>query len=538
MRYLFLLLLPILIQSNSKIQDRTGLDYAIFFANDDYQSNSDFGNLNNPIKDARAIEKELKEVFGFETQIYPNLTKKQIYDKLKFWRNKTFREGSQLLVFFSGHGTFDDFEGKGFFVPKGKSTDLGSYIDLSSLGNIVTQIPCDHILLAIDACYSGTIDQEIAMDRSGFARPGSSNKDIKRQGIIQRQLRNKSRLLITSGGKERTSDGVKNSPFTQALLKGLSDAYVKGNGLFIWPELLTILQKENPGSTQGELFGHENGGFVFVANYTPVEITNTNRNPPVDFKKDVTPSPKQPTKIDDMVFVQDGTFQMGSEDGYEREKPVHSVTVGDFYLGRHEVTVKEYLAFANSVNKHFPEWMEKGSKYNIKTGSDDHYKKLGDALTNDNHPIVGISWYDAVAYCNWKSEQDGFQKVYTINSKNITANWNANGYRLPTEAEWEFAARSRGKNQKWAGTSSEAQLSNYANGSGASDGSKYTAPIGSFNANDLGIYDLSGNVREWCWDWYDDYTKNASTNPKGPNTGAFRVIRGGSWTQASLLALC
>ncbi len=236
----------------------------------------------------------------------------------------------------------------------------------------------------------------------------------------------------------------------------------------------------------------------------------------------------------DMVFVQGGTFQMGDlfGDGDSDEKPVHSVTVNDFYLSNHEVTVEEYLEFSQQNLGHVPEWMEKGSNYNIKTGSNDHYKKLGSALDSDKHPIVGISWNNAIAYCNWKSEQSGLQKVYTINGSTVTANWDANGYRLPTEAEWEYAARSKGKKEKWAGTSTESELSKYSNDSGSDDGYEYTAPVKSFRANDLGLYDMSGNVWEWCWDRFDSgyyaNSKNAR-DPKGASTGSFRVLRGGSW---------
>lgn len=232
-----------------------------------------------------------------------------------------------------------------------------------------------------------------------------------------------------------------------------------------------------------------------------------------DDRPDTSTTTSNKADLPDMVFVQGGTFEMGDQfgDGENDEKPVHSVTVSDFYLSNHEVTFEEYAAYCNAKGLSLPE--------------DEGWGK-------DNRPVINVSWEDAVKYCNWKSDQSGLQKVYTISGSNVTVNWSANGYRLPTEAEWEYAARSRGKREKWAGTSTETELSKYSNDSGTDDGYEYTAPVKSFQPNDLGLYDMSGNVWEWCWDWYDSGyyadSKNAS-DPKGPDTGSDRVLRGGSW---------
>ena len=192
-------------------------------------------------------------------------------------------------------------------------------------------------------------------------------------------------------------------------------------------------------------------------------------------------------------------------------EPVHPVTLSDFEMGRTEVTVAQYMAFVNETKSHYPEWMEVGSKYNVKTGTDDHYKTIGDALTNPNHPIVGISWDDAVAYCNWLSTLSGGQKRY----------------RLPTEAEWEFAARggTQSKGFRYAGTNDLTEAGWFSENSGSK-----TRPVGQKKANELGLYDMSGNVWEWCNDWYDTYPSGAQTNPKGPESGSYRVFRGGSWS--------
>ena len=128
-----------------------------------------------------------------------------------------------------------------------------------------------------------------------------------------------------------------------------------------------------------------------------------------------------------MVLVPGGTFNMGdvmNDNEEANEKPVHTVTLSDFYLATHELTFAEYEAFCTATGHEKPDDSDWG---------------------RNRRPVINVSWYDAVAYCNWRSQQEGLQEVYTINDEQVSANWNANGYRLPTEAEWEYAARQRGK---------------------------------------------------------------------------------------------
>ena len=219
----------------------------------------------------------------------------------------------------------------------------------------------------------------------------------------------------------------------------------------------------------------------------------------------------------EMIYVKGGTFNMGSNEDV-REKPIHKVSVDDFYIGEKVVTVNEYMVFANETNSHFPEWMEKGSEYNVDTGTDEHYKNLGDALKNGNNPIVGVSWLDATAYCKWLSDKT-----------------TGKSYRLPTEAEWEYAAGGGASallsnRNKWAGTKNENKLGDYA-WYGKNSDSK-THVVGDKLPNELKLYDMSGNVWEWCNDWYnEDYYKNSpKDNPQGAKSGSSRVMRGGGWS--------
>ncbi|MDX2247740.1 MAG: formylglycine-generating enzyme family protein [Bacteroidia bacterium] len=226
----------------------------------------------------------------------------------------------------------------------------------------------------------------------------------------------------------------------------------------------------------------------------------------------VSPTSRQTLPLPEMVFIKGGTFDMGSEKGEDREKPIHKVTVSDFWLGRTAVTVGEYLRFCEASNTHWPEWLEEGSDYHFETGKDDYYRKRGynKRAGIENLPIVGVSWDNAVAYCNWLSEQTG-QK-----------------WRLPTEAEWEYAAGGGSAERTiYAGTSDEKKLGEYAWYS--SNSNSQTHPVGQKKPNRLGLYDMSGNVWEWCSDWYGDYPSSDISDPQGPDSGSYRVYRGGSW---------
>jgi formylglycine-generating enzyme required for sulfatase activity len=202
----------------------------------------------------------------------------------------------------------------------------------------------------------------------------------------------------------------------------------------------------------------------------------------------------------EMVMIPAGSFNM---DG-------NNVSVKQFAMGKYEVTVGEYMKFVKATNTHAPEWLEEGSSYNIKTGSDNYYKKLGSALTNENHPIVGVSWYDAVAYTKWLSQQTG------------------KTYRLPTEAEWEYAARAGTTTKYWWGNDIGKNKAN-CSGNLCGDNFKYTSPVGSFSANPFGLYDTSGNVSEWSCSEYESKYNGKEKVCINVNTNKYRVLRGGSW---------
>ena len=183
-----------------------------------------------------------------------------------------------------------------------------------------------------------------------------------------------------------------------------------------------------------------------------------------------------------MIAVKGGTFQMGSDDGYEWEKPVHQVTLSDYYIGETEVTQELWTAVMGSNPSHF----------------------TGDML----RPVENVSWDDCQTFISKLNQLTGGR------------------FLLPTEAQWEYAARggNKSKGYTYSGSDAEDDVAWYWYNS-----DRMTHPVKTKAPNELGIYDMSGNVFEWCSDWYGSYSSAAQTDPTGPATGSYRVRRGGSW---------
>lgn len=203
------------------------------------------------------------------------------------------------------------------------------------------------------------------------------------------------------------------------------------------------------------------------------------------------------------VFVKGGTFMMGREstDEVVSTKPVHEVLLSDFWIMATETTQKDYAALM---------------------GRNPAYNTVG-----DTYPVFAVSWFGALEYANKLSLRDGLRPAYTISGKSAACDWSANGWRLPTEAEWEYAARggqaSRG--YIYSGSDDPEAVAWYSKNTG----NKGPKPVGTKAPNELGLYDMSGNMYEYCWDRRAPYAAGRQTDPRGPDSGTGRVVRGGSF---------
>ncbi len=592
---LYALLLTTFLCTSARAQ-KAGTDYAFLFYTADYTN----GWTDLPETKAKLpqLASELKNNYNFKVETYGDLNLAQLKARLAEINRRNFGPNDQVLFFFTGHGYYQPGSDNGYLIPTDgpHQWNFGDgWLGYDKLRDYLSGNRAQHVLVAFDACHSGSFGRRTMGAPS--APPWDRNADC--QTVNRSSLRYKSRLFFSSGNK--TERVPAQSVFLRRWLQCLRELPQRRQYIVSDDDLRRYINTIRSSSPEDGTFqGHASSGkFVFIHKNACTPRQAPLQNPQQDPRKAadnahwagvqrmrtavkakehvdlfgtcshyqdalqllsgervVTPEVNNnpiiltPSVLPaGMVNVPGGTFQMGDTfgEGESNEKPVHTVTISPFLIGRYEVTFAEYDRFTSATGK------EKADDQNWGRGQ---------------RPVINVSWFDAISYCNWLSKLDGFTPVYSLTDRKKQDRWtqanygielsnvegvandrNANGYRLPSEAEWEFAASYVDERRKARfGNGNDLLKPGEANYNAREEYKKNYSEVGLYrkktvavgtlrSPNPLGIHDMAGNVWEWCSDWYGVnyyYTSsNGITNPTGPSGGIHRILRGGSWNLLS-----
>jgi formylglycine-generating enzyme required for sulfatase activity len=530
-----------------------GEKYALLVAVHKYAKTSELRELHYPERDMDDLARVLR-AGGYRPENVVLLTQTAGADDSRFLPTSDHirkeltallrdrEQADSVLVAFAGHGVQFRGSDESYFCPAdARPDDKATLLPLNEVYQALAKCPARFKLLLSDACRNDPI--------SAVSRRASVNLESKTRPQVLRPPGGVAALFSCSEGEIAfENDGLKHGVFFHFVIEGLGGAAdFDKDGQIILEELsgyakrrvLDFVRAEYDGVRQMPVLKGEFGGLPVLVNLkrtdVPARALDLSRNRPAvpsGAPKEVMKKADVPNRTTDaaksrpavpsgvakevtnsvgmkLVLIPAGEFDMGApdseKDAQDDEKPRHRVRITrPFYLGATEVTQGEYRAVT-------------GQSPSSHKGSDDL-------------PVEQVSWLDAVNYCNALSRKEGLPPFYRVDGQTVEViDWNGRGYRLPTEAEWEYACR--------AGNPARYSFGDDASGLGEyawyddNSGNK-THPVGQKRANTFGLYDMHGNVWEWCWDGYSEKydARSPVDDPRGPLGGAHRVIRGGSWS--------
>jgi formylglycine-generating enzyme required for sulfatase activity len=495
---------------------------ALVIGNSGY-ANDIFSRLENPVNDAKDLAKVLAKL-GFEDIIVLlDANRQQMNAGIRNFRDKLLINQGVGLFYFSGHGL--DYAGKNHLIPLGNKIKADYDIDETdqtiAVSHVLKQMQMagNHInFLILDACREARKIKVSSSEKGMRAIPDGLNVPELKRGFL-------TAYAAAPGKAALSGDGERNSPYVKYLMRFIQEPNLSVERMFkkVGRAVFEETQQQEPG-----YYAQLYDDFSFnPQNVKKKENTFVAGKVFQDRLKDGGFGPE-------MVMIAGGTFKMGDIQGGgdSDEQPVHDVSVDRFAMGKFEVTVGEFRKFVNDANyktdaeKEGKCWTYDNGWKNVK-GANWRNTKFSQ---NDNHPVVCVSWNDATAYTKWLSNQTG------------------KTYRLPTEAEWEYAARAGTKKSRYWGNESRYwdndpdQACYYANVHDntskeknrfswtyhkCTDGYAQTAPVGSFKPNKFGLYDTLGNVWEWTCSEYE-YKYNGKEK-QCVTKGNSLSLRGGSW---------
>ena len=451
--------------------------YALVIGNSNY---SGISSLRNPANDANDMETALKAL-GFNVEKLLNGDLERMEDAVENLGRRLGASADSIgFFFYAGHGAQSG--GVNYLIPVSadnirnethlRQRAVSLDFVLKTLGDARNSLN----MIVLDACR----DNPFAWNRSGSR--GLTVVESPPAGSI---------VMFAAGAGQVADDGGagRNGLFTGHLLANLKTPGLSVRDVFD-RTMGEVLRATGNRQTPELRSLFPASGTVFLGS-----------RPSPGPQPSPQPAPQPNPAPDGMVRVPGGTFRMGSPSGGSNvERPVRNVTVSSFLMSIYPVTQKEWRDVTGSNAPNF-----KG----------------------DDFPVTDVNWFEAVEYANRRSQSEGLTPAYTINGTSVSWNRSANGYRLPTEAEWEYAARGGNGspgNFTYSGSDNIDDVAWYEDNSGNG-----TQPVGKKRPNALGIYDMSGNVWEWCWDWFGTYPNTAQTDPSGASSGSSRVLRGGCW---------